>query len=358
MLIANISVMGWLHSIACMIALVAGTTVMTARKGTPSHRRWGWWYAGAMLVQAITIMAVYRFDIVPGHKPGPHTFGMFHWMAVASFVSVALAVFAASRQKRLAWAHVHAQAMLFSYYLLVGGLINEMVVRVNVLRTLVMAVSPHAANPATALITREAQTACMMIWAVLALWFVIKVNRDRAPRMAPVGHPLRYSGGFFVALVGAGILVGAVTGLMGWGLIGGAVAGFITARRAAPFVCARWGSPSLAQLRVLLLAIGMEVTIFALLGASGFFTQASRAATWEITLGIVGFHFLIMRFSHGPWMLALGAVVLAWLGLGMLLHLPLPVMAGVDGLIKLGFGAAMVWPLLRPGAAMLEQQAA
>jgi hypothetical protein len=83
-----------------------------------------------------------------------------------------------------------------------------------------------------------------------------------------------------------------------------------------------------------------------------------RAATWEITLGIVGFHFLIMRFSHGPMMPALGAAVLGWLGLGVMLHLPLPVMAGIDGLIKLGFGAAMAWPLLRPSTRTMEQQAA
>jgi uncharacterized membrane protein len=241
MLIANISVMGWLHSIACIIGLITGAYVLTARKGTRRHRLWGWWYAGAMMVQAITIMAVYRFDIVPGQKPGPNTFGMFHWMAVASFVSVALAVFAASRQKKPAWAHVHAQAMLFSYYLLVGGLINEMAVRITALRALVMAMSPHAQNAATTLLVRDAQTACMMLWAALALWFVIKVNRDRAPRMAPVGHPLRYSGGIFVALVGAGILLGAVTGMMGWGLIGGAVAGLVAARRSAP-LCAPAGA--------------------------------------------------------------------------------------------------------------------
>src|ERR1700761_5442558 len=153
MLISNISVFGWLHSLACIVALVAGTYVMVARKGTRSHRLWGWWYAGAMAVQAITIMAVYRFDIIPGHKPAAHTFGIFHWMAVASFVLVALSIFAAARQRRsLAWAHVHAHAMLASFYLLVSGLLNEMVVPILPLRALAMALSPHAANPATTML--------------------------------------------------------------------------------------------------------------------------------------------------------------------------------------------------------------
>jgi uncharacterized membrane protein len=361
MLIANISVMGWLHSIACIVALIAGTIVMTARKGTRSHRRLGWWYAGAMAVQAVTIMAVYRFDILPGRIPkvGPHIFGMFHWMAVASFIAVALAILAATRQRRSAiWAHVHAQAMLFSYYLLMGGLINEAIVRVMPLRDLAMALSPRAPNPATSLLAGEAQTGWMMIWLALAFWFFLKVGRDRAPRPVTIGHPLRYSGGLFVACVGAGILAGAVTNIIGWCVLGGFVLGFIAARRSAPWVRERWGRPSLAQLRVLVFAVGLEITIFAALGRSGFFVHAPRAMVWQTSLAIVGLHFLVMRFSHGPMMLALGAVVLGWLEIGQLLHLPPQVMAAGDGTIKLVFGLAMAWPLLRPTSPRLEQQTA
>ena len=361
MLIANISFFGWLHSIACVIALIAGTYVMIARKGTRRHRLLGWWYAGAMMVQAITIMAVYRFDVLLGRPPkvGPHIFGVFHWMAIATSVAVALAIFAATRQRRsIVWAHVHAQAMLFSYFLLVGGLINEAVVRITLLRELAMVISPHAPNPAASLLTGEAQTGWTMIWLALALWSFLKVGRDRAPKPVTVGYPLRYSGGLFVACVGAGILLGAITNIMNWCLLGGFVLGFIASRRSASLVRERWGRPSLAQLRVLVFAIGLEFTLFAIMGRSGFFLHMPREIVWQTTLVIVALHFLIMRFSHGPLILALGAVVLGWLEVGQLLHLPVQVMAAGDGMIKLAFGLVMAWPLLRSTAPRLEQQAA
>ena len=353
MLIANISFMGWLHSIACLIALAGGTYVTIARKGTRRHRQLGWWYAGAMAVQAVTIMAVYRFDVILGRTPktGPNIFGVFHWMAIASFVAVALAILAATRQRRsIVWAQTHAQAMLFSYYLLVGGLITEAVVRIMPLRGLAMAISPRAPNPAATLLAGEAQTGWMMIWLALALWFFLKVSRDRAPKPVTIGHPLRYSGGLFVAFVGAGILAGVVTNIIGWCVLGGFVLGFIAARRSGASVRERWGRPSLTQLRVLVLALGLEFTIFAVLGRSGFFAHAPRAMVWQVSLVIVALHFLIMRFSHGPMTLALGAVVLGWLEIGQLLHLPLQVMAAGDGTLKLVFGLAMAWPLLRATA--------
>lgn len=349
MLLTGISLLGWVHTIACLVAIFAGAYVLCAPKGTRRHRYWGWWYAGSMLVQNISIMAVYRFDIHPGKSPqiGPHIFGIFHGMALAALAAVVLAIFAASRQKRLLWAHVHVQAMLFSYYLLIGGLINEMFVRITVLRNFAMTLSPHAGNPVNTVLAREAQTGGMVIWLVLALWFAIKVMRERAPKSVTIGYPLRYSGGLLAACAGIGIIAGGLLGSPGYGLIAGMAAGFIVARRAAAIVRPRWGRPSVTQLRVLVGVIGLEMTIFSLLGASGTFAHTAHGAMFEITLAVVGLHFLPMRWSHGPLMPLLGVAVLMWLGAGVTMHLPLPAIAAGDGLLKLGFGAAMAWPLMK-----------
>jgi hypothetical protein len=303
-----------------------------------------------MAVLNTSIMTIYRFDIRPGKPPqvGPHIFGIFHGMALVTLAAVLLAIFAASRQKRLLWAHVHPQSMLFSYYLLIGGLINEMLVRITALRNFAMTLSPHAGNPANTVLAREAQTAAMMIWLILALWFAVKVTRERASKTGTIGYPLRYSGGLLTACAGIGIIIGGLLGFPGYGLIAGLAAGFIVARRAAAIVRPRWGRPSLGQLRVLVGVIGLEMTIFSLLGASGAFAHMAHAPMLEITLAIVGFHFLPMRWSHGPLMPVLGAAVLAWLGAGVTMHLPLPVIAAGDGLLKLGFGLAMAWPLVKP----------
>jgi len=349
MLLTGISLLGWVHSLACLVALLAGAYVLSARKGTRRHRTLGWWYAAATAVQAITAMTVYRFDI--GIRPlriGPHIFGIFHWLAIAMLCLVALAIFAAGRQRRALWAHIHAQAMLASYYILIGGFINEAFVRILPLRTLALSLTPRASNPINTLLVGEFQTASTMIWLALAIWFAIKVMRDRRPPVFTIGYPLRYSGGLMVLCIGAGILGGAFMDRIGNGLLMGAVAGFIAARIGAKRAALVWGRPSLAQLRLMIIVIGLEFVIFGLLGRGGAFVKMDRTLIWEISLAVVGFHFLLMRWSHGPWVAALGAAVLTWLGIGIAAHLPLTVMATGDGLLKLGFGAAMAWPLVRP----------
>ncbi|HET7084175.1 MAG TPA: DUF6609 family protein [Rhizomicrobium sp.] len=348
MLLTGISLLGWVHTIACLIALCTGACVLAAQKGTRGHRLLGWWYATATAAQALTAMGVYRFDI--GIRPlhtGPHIFGIFHWLAIAMLSLVVLAIFAARRQRRAVWAHVHAQAMLASTYILIGGSINEAFVRILPLRSLALSLSPHARNPINSLLAAEFQTASTVIWLALAIWFFIKVNRDRSPLVFTRGYPLRYAGGPLLLCMGSGILGGALLGNIGYGLLIGMGTGFIAARIGARKAAPVWGRPSITQLRVLITVIGLEFLIFGVLGRSGAFAKMDRSTIWAISLTIVGVHFLLMRWSHGPWIAALGAAVLAWLGLGIAAHLPLAAIAAGDGLLKLSFGAAMAWPLLK-----------
>lgn len=191
MLISNISLLGWLHTIACLVALFSGAYVLFARKGTRRHRQLGWWYAGAMVVLNLSVLAIYRFDIVPATgQSGAGHFGIFHWFAVAALASVLIAVFAAARQRRSRlWSHVHAQAMLGSYYGLIGGLINEMFARITVLRDLALHMSPHAGNITRAGLVGMVQSAAMLAWLLLAVWFHAEVRRRwRSPRR-PVVEP-------------------------------------------------------------------------------------------------------------------------------------------------------------------------
>ena len=98
-------------------------------------------------------------------------------------------------------------------------------------------------------------------------------------------------------------------------------------------------------------AVTLEFAIFQIMGGGGFFAQMSRAAAWEAGLAIVGFHFLLMRWSHGRWMVCLGLAVLVWLGVAIWMRLPLQFVALGDGLLKLSFGTAMAWPLLKAQSA-------
>ncbi len=349
MSLTGISLLGGLHALVCIFALVTGAYLLWAPKGTRHHRFWGRCYAAAMVAQSLLVMAVYNFDFIPGQKakPGPNTFGFFHVGSLLTMAAVALALVGARRQRQsLLWALVHAQAMLYTYYLLISALINEVFGRVNLLRHYALALSPHSTTTVTTALVRYAQLAGMAVWALAAIWFAWKVAGQRRPPERTIGYPMRYSGGAFVACVGLGIASGAIAGMLLWGFLAGAATGIAVARRASQFTKPRWGSPSVAQGQAMAFAVTLEFALFQILGGGGFFAQMSRAAAWETGLAIVGFHFLLMRWSHGRLIVFLGLSVLAWLGTAIWLHLPLQLVAVGDGLLKIGFGAAMAWPLL------------
>jgi uncharacterized membrane protein len=187
MLVSNMSIIGWLHSIACTLALVIGASNIALAKGTPLHRRAGRLYVYTMLFANLSAFGVYHFDIAH-FRPftaGANTFGVFHWEAVATLVLLGLGVYAAPRQNRAVWAYTHPIAMLLTYYMLIGGLINELFVRIAALHALAMAHAPHAINIAATPIVGMTQFAAMVLFAVLILAFVIKtaVHRRTAGRV-------------------------------------------------------------------------------------------------------------------------------------------------------------------------------
>jgi uncharacterized membrane protein len=136
MRIADISIIGWIHTIACIAALVFGAMNLVAAKGTPRHKFRGLGYTVSMVVAMGLSLFIYRFDIplVRGARPGPGVFGLFHWFTVFALFFTLLGYYASSRQSRGFWAYTHPVAMTLSYYLLIGGLINELFARVNLLR--------------------------------------------------------------------------------------------------------------------------------------------------------------------------------------------------------------------------------
>lgn len=210
-------------------------------------------------------------------------------------------------------------------------------------------------------LARGTQAAAIVLWLLLAFYFAIKVARmHRRPRAAfTVGHPSRYRGGFMVGGMGLGAVVGTFAGFPGYGTLAGAIVGLILARRARATTESIWGVPSARQNRMRSIAIGALTLAFLVLGFVGFFQQASPTTRWSTTAGMLGLYFMLLRGSHGPLLTWLGLSVLSWLGVGSALHLPLPLMAIGDGIIKLGFGVAMAEPLLQrlPNVASLPRLA-
>jgi uncharacterized membrane protein len=144
----NISLLGALHSFLCVLAMISGTLQLFARKGTPAHAIGGNVYALSMVAASLTIMFVFHGEDVifgPGQPPTVgYGFGFFHWLAVMALALVLLGRFAASRQRQAVFAYTHPLCMILSYWLLMGGAINEAFDRVAWVRQAALYFSPGA----------------------------------------------------------------------------------------------------------------------------------------------------------------------------------------------------------------------
>jgi hypothetical protein len=160
-------------------------------------------------------------------------------------------------------------------------------------------------------------------------------------------YPLQLGGGLLLACIGAGLFASSILGLsyVIYGLACGVVAGAgcIFASRAA--VVARGGAPTRVQVRVMYAAIALEVGAFVAVGTSGIADGWNAHTFWSFALAVVALHFLVMRFSHGPWVLWLGVAILLWLALSTTSHLRIEMIIAVDGLLKVAFGLIMASPL-------------
>jgi uncharacterized membrane protein len=175
--VSDINLMGWIHVVPCLLALVAGGWNILGRKGTPRHIFMGRVYVVSMIVLNLSAFAIHKFDIasfVP-FKAGPNVFGFFHWLAVFGLVTVLLGYLAATRQKYGFFAYLHPIMMTLSYYDLIGGGINEAFTRIDPLRAIAVASAKHAHISAGSPIVGLTQSAWMLATIVLLIYFVIKV---------------------------------------------------------------------------------------------------------------------------------------------------------------------------------------
>ncbi len=117
--------LGWVHSLACLVALAAGAFIFVTPKGTYRHRSVGRAYLASMLLLTVTALGIYQLGV----------FFFPHILAIATLVLIA-AGWGAARMIRLhvAWKHVHLSCMILSYYMLIGGGVNEVYLRIGALR--------------------------------------------------------------------------------------------------------------------------------------------------------------------------------------------------------------------------------
>jgi hypothetical protein len=162
---------------------------------------------------------------------------------------------------------------------------------------------------------------------------------------APV-FPMVPAGGLFIAIVGVGIVFGALLpnkrDLALFCAFVVATAALVTfgGRLMAPF-----GNPRPLQIWFLLGSIALEIVLFRF-GLPRYRKAGERSARLA-SLFIVGVHFLPMAVAFGPMCLTLGLALCLSSGAGLWLRpgLPLNGLWAADGLLKIAFGSVMMLAL-------------
>jgi uncharacterized membrane protein len=112
--------LGAVHLIFSIGALLLGTLVLLEKKGTARHQMVGYFYAVSMIGVNGTAFMIYRlFD----------GFGMFHWMAVVSTLTLVAGLIPVLRKKGNDYIIYHFSFMYWSVMGLYGAFVSETLVR-------------------------------------------------------------------------------------------------------------------------------------------------------------------------------------------------------------------------------------
>ena len=154
------------------------------------------------------------------------------------------------------------------------------------------------------------------------------------------------AGGLFIAIVGVGILSGALFpnkrdfSLVCAFVVATAALILFGGRLMAPF-----GNPTRLQLWFLFGSIALEIILFCF--AMPRYRRRGERSARLASLFIVGIHFLPMAVAFGPMCLALGLVLCLCSAAGLWLRpdLSLNGLWAADGLLKIAFGSVMMLAL-------------
>jgi len=117
------------HIISASLSLILGFIIVIGTKGSKRHKSLGNIYFWAMVVNNITALFIMK------------AFGKWffpHYLGIAALISVTIGWAAGKFKSSKRWLSVHIIFMTISFYLLVGGAINELFLHLPSLRPLII----------------------------------------------------------------------------------------------------------------------------------------------------------------------------------------------------------------------------
>jgi uncharacterized membrane protein len=103
------------HVISSVFALAIGMPILAANKGDKAHIARVRLFVIAMIILNVTALFIYRYD----------GFSLPHWFAIVSLPIIIAGFWLARKKPFKNWQRGHIFCMVFSYYLLLAGAINE-----------------------------------------------------------------------------------------------------------------------------------------------------------------------------------------------------------------------------------------
>lgn len=158
--------LGWFHGVACLIALAAGAYGFTTRKGSARHILTGRIYLISMVALNVSALGIYRLGV----------FFFPHVLAIVTLAVIAVGWLAVrTHWPRPLWKHIHLSSMIASYYLLIGGGVNEVFLRIDAMRDLLNVNGPQLLG--------QTHGAVMLVFLILLLgWNAVEIVRSVSRR--------------------------------------------------------------------------------------------------------------------------------------------------------------------------------
>lgn len=152
------TLISWLHTLTAASALLLGGYILFAKKGTKNHLKIGQFYLLCMILTNISALFIYTAF---GKWFFPHT------LAVITLVVLAIGIYFSRKRNYKHWIKIHLSSFIFSYYMLIGGGINEAFLRIKPLQ-------PYFYNNAQ--IVGLTHFVAMVLFTVLILYYLVVKN--------------------------------------------------------------------------------------------------------------------------------------------------------------------------------------
>jgi uncharacterized membrane protein len=126
-------ILSWSHIISASLSMVFGLILIMRTKADTKHRKMGNYYFYAMLINNVTALFIYNAS-------GKWFFP--HWLAVITLILIIPSYYVLRIRTNGFPLMFHIIGMVLSYYMLIGGAVNEAFLHIPALRPLMMEQSP------------------------------------------------------------------------------------------------------------------------------------------------------------------------------------------------------------------------